>query len=154
MPGRLRSRESIAVTLSLGLVVTGLGTTACDSSSACRSPRAISQRYAGDTDPRVIEANQKTWRLGALVLTARPQDNVIVGFETPNSQDHWHDSNPVPSAEAASIAMLIGRGPVEISTQYVAPAGSASCLAPPDTTFGPEQARDTLPKSAASPTWP
>lgn len=131
-------------------------TPACDSGGddTCRSPRAVSPAFEGDTnaDPD----NQETWDKGVRIDTTIPSDvdGLVVGFRAPNQND-WDKDNDsdVMHPRQGSVGVRIGRGSVQFSVQLQAEEGSPTCDQPPDVTFTEQPTQEMIAEGIPEPTW-
>lgn len=139
-----RFNKYLAPGVTVGLLM-ALGGTACGSKQAnCLSPAAESRAYPGDRAAHGSDPSQ--WPHGILIKTKVPRgtEGVVLGFEVPGT-DHWKRSKPVPPNMDEAVALRIGPGPVEFSTQIEAKTGSGLCQETPETAFS-----DSEPYSEAS----
>lgn len=138
-----------ALTLAAG----GLAVAGCGDSKQCQSPRTESLSYPGDPN---ATSDRTTWQLGILATLPRPAADVIVGFRNPNDpQGTWHDSHPVPQAQADKIVLKLGNGAARFSEYYEASSGSPVCNSKPAATFSPAPLSfDAIQTGAAQPVWP
>lgn len=130
---------ALLVAPALGLA---LGAAACAKPKpieTCNSPRAESDRTAGDSS---ATKDPSTWRLGRLIASA-PGDphNYIsrrVGYRNPDvPSDTWHDGNPILERGNLNLLVKIGNGPVQFSVYDINRAGSPGCAVAPAAEFAP-----------------
>jgi len=137
MSERLANRRNL---LALGAAVGTLAAFAagCGGNSLKTSPATSSHPYKGN--PNAYGSYPANWREAVVAKTKVPADamDIIVGFEVPGSND-WHESKPIPSADASKILLRIGPGPVEFRVQAQGNKGSEAMNAAPPVIFeGPE----------------
>lgn len=139
----MRREKYIAPTLAALSLAAAIGVTACGGAKlTCVSPRSESEPYPGD--PKAYGSEPTNWPHAILIKTRVPTgaEGVVFGFEVPGS-NHWKDSQPMDPAKAGAVALRIGPGPVEFSTQVVASDGSELCEKTLETTYSkPEPVAD------------